>query len=122
MCSHMQTEQGPVPIEPEAIHEQVEALASQGYRLLALAQRTMAGDDYHSLSDMCLLGLVAMIDPLRGEVLDAVRNCRNSGIEVAMVTGDHPATAKSIACELDLCHVEDTVCHRTNDSPGSPAK
>ncbi|MGH0138730.1 UNVERIFIED_CONTAM: hypothetical protein FKN15_037130 [Acipenser sinensis] len=46
---------------------------------------------------LCFVGLMAMIDPPRAAVPDAVGKCRSAGIKVIMVTGDHPITAKAIA-------------------------
>ena len=46
---------------------------------------------------MCFVGLMSMIDPPRAAVPDAVSKCRDAGIKVIMVTGDHPITAKAIA-------------------------
>jgi len=48
-------------------------------------------------SGLTFTGLISMIDPPRPGVPDAVQNCRNAGIKVVMVTGDHPITAKAIA-------------------------
>ncbi|WP_229157748.1 cation-translocating P-type ATPase [Fluctibacter halophilus] len=108
MCSLMQGCDGPQPIDKQAIERQFVALASQGYRIIALARKVSDEDD-HALQDMVFLGMVAMIDPLRHEAADAIAQCRKGGIEVAMITGDHPATAKSIALELGLCSTDDTV-------------
>uniref|UniRef100_A0A6Q2ZCM9 Sodium/potassium-transporting ATPase subunit alpha-1 n=1 Tax=Esox lucius TaxID=8010 RepID=A0A6Q2ZCM9_ESOLU len=47
--------------------------------------------------NLCFVGLMSMIDPPRAAVPDAVGKCRNAGIKVIMVTGDHPITAKAIA-------------------------
>jgi Ca2+-transporting ATPase len=60
------------------------------------------------LHDLCLLGLVAMIDPLRPEATDAVAACKDAGIRVSMLTGDHPHTALSIARELGMVNENDT--------------
>ena len=49
------------------------------------------------LGNLRFVGLVAMIDPPRAAVPDAVSKCRSAGIKVIMVTGDHPITAKAIA-------------------------
>lgn len=49
------------------------------------------------LRGLRFVGLMAMIDPPRAAVPDAVRLCRSAGIRVVMVTGDHPITAKAIA-------------------------
>ena len=55
-----------------------------------------------SLTGLSFLGLVGIIDPLRPEAAEAVRRCREAGIEVRMVTGDHPETALAIARELGI--------------------
>jgi Ca2+-transporting ATPase len=107
MCSHMAGPAGGCPIEPEVLERQAETLAAQGYRVLALAggRVTLAeGEELRSvhLSGLTLLGLVGMIDPLRPDVREAIRACREAGIDVGMVTGDHPATATAIARELGL--------------------
>ncbi|MGR5219220.1 cation-translocating P-type ATPase [Vibrio parahaemolyticus] len=107
MCDQMQTIRGPVDIDRSLLEQQFEELAQQGYRLIALAKREV--DEHHRLEKMCFLGMVAMIDPLRQEAFEAIRHCRSAGIEVAMVTGDHPSTAKSIAIELGLCKATDSV-------------
>ena len=51
---------------------------------------------------LCFLGLTGMIDPVRPEVVDAIRACRGAGIRPVMITGDHVDTAKAIARELGL--------------------
>ncbi len=96
-----------MPLDRAGIQTRFEALASQGYRVLALARRVIEhrpeGELERVAEGMTLLGLVAMIDPIRPEALDAVAKCRAGGIQVAMVTGDHPATARAIGAELGLC-------------------
>ena len=110
MCGEMEGPEGPEPIDQERIRAQFESLASQGYRVLALAHRhARKGAAIDQLEAMIFLGMVAMIDPVRAEAKDAIRRCRDGGIEVAMVTGDHPATAKAIALELDICQADDRV-------------
>ncbi|BBL67296.1 hypothetical protein MchiMG62_04770 [Methanoculleus chikugoensis] len=56
-----------------------------------------------------LLGLVGFIDPIRPDVPDAIRRCRSAGVDVVMVTGDHPATALAIARELEITDSPDEV-------------
>lgn len=100
--------EGPEPIARDHIVAQFEGLARQGYRIIALASRELPqGGGPIELQEMTFLGMVAMIDPLRPEARDAVVRCQRGGIGVAMVTGDHPATAKAIAEELGLCGSED---------------
>jgi len=107
MCSRMQTSNGKVPIDIKKIESQIKDLAQSGYRVLAFA-RGDVGDDINNknpekhLKELTFLGLVAMIDPLRTEVKDAVDICKKAGVEVAMITGDHPLTAKAIAIDLGL--------------------
>ncbi|MCA9974724.1 MAG: HAD-IC family P-type ATPase, partial [Anaerolineales bacterium] len=76
-------------------------LAQQGQRVLGVAFRPM--DEIESVdedlieTDMIFIGLVAMIDPPRPEVKDAVTTARSAGIRPIMITGDHPLTAQNIA-------------------------
>lgn len=109
MCASMETHEGPRPIDRSRIESQVLRMAQKGYRLIALARRHNTDKNYTKFDDMTYLGLVAMIDPLRREARDAVKKCRAGGIGVAMVTGDHPETAKAIAIELGLCKHQDEV-------------
>lgn len=97
---------------PETLHnqewlDQAEALANQGYRVIAVAQRRFA-DAVDKLTDsdqtLTLLGLVALIDPPRPEAEAAVSQCRRAGITPVMITGDHPGTAKAIAVRLGIAH------------------
>lgn len=109
MCSKMETLHGPVDIDRPLIEKQFESIARQGYRVIALAKREVIENSHRRLEQMHFLGMVAMIDPVRQEAFDAITRCREGGIEVAMITGDHPSTAKSIAIELGLCSQHDTV-------------
>ncbi len=77
--------------------EKAEAYAREGFRVLALGWRAGEGDD--SLS---FLGLVLLWDPPRPEVPAAIRHAQEAGIRVVMITGDHPATALSIAAEVGI--------------------
>jgi magnesium-transporting ATPase (P-type) len=95
-------------------HALAEAMAEQGYRVLALAQgiveEPIAGTHVPSEpSGLLFLGLVGMIDPLRPGVIEAVKVCQQAGITVAMVTGDHPTTALAIARELGMATHPDQV-------------
>ncbi|MEW9798682.1 cation-translocating P-type ATPase [Alteromonas sp. CYL-A6] len=107
MCSQMQCKDSIRPIDHALLEAQFTALAQQGYRIIALGCKT--SDNNHHFSELTFLGMVAMIDPLRQEAKDAIAACRDGGIEVAMVTGDHPATACAIAGELGLTCSQDSV-------------
>lgn len=92
-------------VNGEAVLEDVATLAAAGYRVLAVAagEITPASDNAlrpEELRDLDFLGLVAIIDPLRPEVPAAMATCARSGVEVRMITGDHPETALAIAREL----------------------
>jgi magnesium-transporting ATPase (P-type) len=107
MCSKMATPERDIAIETSLIEQQAHALASAGYRVLALASGEIElgqGEIFSEehLQGLTLIGLVGIIDPLRKEAKDAIAACRQAGIEVAMITGDHPATAFAIAEELDM--------------------
>ncbi|MBB3181961.1 cation-translocating P-type ATPase [Variovorax sp. Sphag1AA] len=91
--------------EGSRLHRQVEELANRGLRILAVARaiapRSEALPSLHEL-DFSLLGLLAFEDPLRADVPDAVATARKGGIEVAMITGDHAATARAIARQAGI--------------------
>jgi len=99
MCDDL-TESGSRQIE-----QQVELLATQGYRVLGLAHRLI--DDTPSdlaaqLEKLEFIGMVGMIDPLRPEAVEAIRQCRDARIDVSMITGDHPKTAQALSIELGI--------------------
>ncbi|SEK38476.1 ATPase, P-type (transporting), HAD superfamily, subfamily IC [Roseateles sp. YR242] len=105
-CIDQRHEGGSRPLERAYWDAEVERLASQGYRVLALAARDAPNDlcalDMGDVHGLTLLGLLGMIDPPRAEVRQAVAECRAAGIRVKMITGDHAATAAAIARELGL--------------------
>lgn len=84
-----------------------EGMAARGYRVLALAEGTLTSsfDPAHPPEEpqgLRCLGLAGMIDPLRPGVREAVASCHSAGIEVCMITGDHPVTALAIARDLGM--------------------
>ncbi|MBX3024816.1 HAD-IC family P-type ATPase [bacterium] len=97
---------GTVALDVGAVHRQVEALAQQGLRVLALAKKTLpaatGGIVHDDVAGLTFLGLVGMIDPPRPEAQRAVAACRAAGIQVKMITGDHRVTAAAIADALGL--------------------
>ncbi len=107
MCSTMASPAGPVTLDRTVVEAQAHTLATHGYRVIALAAGPIALGPQEVFSEehlgqLTLLGLVGLIDPLRPEAKTAIADCQAAGIRVAMLTGDHPATAYAIASELDL--------------------
>lgn len=82
-------------------------LAAQGMRVLGSAFRPLdevpaAGNEAEAEQHLIFVGLMALIDPPRPEVRDAVARCRAAGIRPVMITGDHPLTAAYIAADLGV--------------------
>jgi cation-transporting ATPase F len=95
------------PLDAEAVRAAVEAMAAGGLRVLALARRGgghVGGslEHDHVQDGLTFLGLQGMIDPPRPEAIRAVARCRQAGISVKMITGDHAVTAKVIAARIGL--------------------
>ncbi|MGA1874173.1 MAG: cation-translocating P-type ATPase [bacterium] len=114
ICSSMLYPGREITIDLQGIKEEAEQLARQGYRVLAVASgeggAPEASDEEISeeaLPAMKFLGLAGFIDPLRPEVKDAVDECREAGVRVAMITGDHPDTALAIARNLGIAESRD---------------
>jgi magnesium-transporting ATPase (P-type) len=110
MCGTERTRKGDVPLSPDW-QARVDALASRGERVLALAAKAVPSDltdleHGHVESGLVLLGIVGLIDPPREEAIQAVAECRGAGIGVKMITGDHKATASAIAAQLGLEHYD----------------
>jgi magnesium-transporting ATPase (P-type) len=86
-----------------SVSEAVERLADEGLRVLGLARRrvpqggAVPATPAEAEHDMELVGLAGLEDPIRPEVPAAMDRCRQAGIRVVMITGDHPATAASVA-------------------------
>lgn len=98
---------GLIPIAPQQIEAEVERMARNGLRVLAIAVRkwpalpeSMA---HHEIeAELTLVGLVGLIDPPRESVQEAVALCKSAGITPVMITGDHPETAAAIALRLGI--------------------
>lgn len=106
-CTLERTAEGTAPIDRSAWIQRMEGLAAAGQRVLAVAMKPAAPQQtLLAFSDLdtglVLLGLVGLIDPPRPEAIAAVRTCREAGIRVKMITGDHVATAQAIAAQIGL--------------------
>ena len=107
LCRRVQIGSATQPLTP-AFREQFlqaqETMADEGLRILAFAHRFApeGGDRLRLEEDLILSGLVGLEDPPRPEAAGAIQKCKEAGIRVIMITGDHPHTAKAIAKEIGL--------------------
>lgn len=91
----------------EQSHKMVQQFASEGMRVLAFAQKKVPGSTTEITSDLLeedfeFLGLQAMIDPPRPEVIESISACHTAGITVKMITGDHKETALAIGQQVGI--------------------
>ncbi len=93
----------------KSLHLRLEELASQGFRVIGIAKRRVASSELSEGFEVAeleqqlnFLGFLAFIDPPRPEVFHALDQCRTAGINVVMITGDHPSTAYTIARQLEI--------------------
>ena len=114
-CTSMIHEDRVVDIDRELILRQSEEMASRGYRVLAFAggrneeyEKKEAFED-EDIPSLVFYGMVCFIDPLRPEARESVSKCKKAGIKVIMITGDHPATAGTIAAELGIADENSSV-------------
>ncbi|HEY7255737.1 MAG TPA: cation-transporting P-type ATPase [Solirubrobacterales bacterium] len=107
-CTGFASEGGVAALDPETratIAAKVDAYAGDGLRVLAVAGRSLdelPSSREEAEADLTFLGLVAMIDPPRPEVAEAVARCHQAGIRIIVVTGDHPRTAVAIARRIGI--------------------
>jgi len=106
----------PEPIEPhkEKFQAAYEKLGGMGERVLGFCEYILPSDKFPEdfeydndevnfpLEGLCFVGLMALIDPPRPTVPNAVKLCQTAGIKVIMVTGDHPITAHAIAKQVGI--------------------
>jgi Ca2+-transporting ATPase len=106
--AHMQ----PITLDKTLLHQQVDNLAAQGLRVLAFACSDHDADAVQHnevAGGLTFLGLQAMIDPPRPEAITSIAACYKAGIQVKMITGDHPITALAIAKQLGMQHTEQVI-------------
>ncbi|HET8813507.1 MAG TPA: cation-transporting P-type ATPase, partial [Solirubrobacterales bacterium] len=108
LCDRIAAEGGAGPLDEGRrveLQAAVDAYADEGLRVLAVARRPaeQAPDRREEAErDLVLLGLVAMYDPPRPEVAEAVARCHEAGIRIVVITGDHPRTAVAIARRIGI--------------------
>jgi len=105
-CSDAMASDGnTVSIDKSVVLSEANRLASEGLRVLIFASKTCEKERIEAedcLSGLTFLGLQGMIDPPRKEAIRAVAVCREAGVNVKMITGDHAATASEIARQLGI--------------------
>lgn len=113
-CSEVQLENGKEALDEDTkdkVLQNMEAFAKQGLRVLALAHRPLTDSEVKKggelaretvESRMTFMGLAGIYDPPRPESKGAVETCHRAGIEVHMLTGDHPGTARAIAEQVGI--------------------
>src|SRR5579875_114056 len=114
-CDKMAGPERPSALDRERVEAEIVALSQSGHRVIAVAEGDSVSGagtrefDEAALPPLTLLALVGLIDPARPEARAAVEKCRQAGIQVAMVTGDHPLTALAIAREVGIADAADQV-------------
>lgn len=116
-CDQQRSADGSLePLDRLFWEDQMEKLASRGQRIMGAAWKdsstgqgdleSLAENQTLSLDDveqnMVFAGLVGIVDPPRPEAISAIKVCREAGIRVKMITGDHAATAKAIGREMGI--------------------
>ncbi len=111
MCTMRMVDKG---LEKNKILHVANIFAKEGLRVLAMAYKEVPSDleeiTHHDVeSNMVFSGLQGMLDPPRPEAVDAIRGCKEAGIRVVMITGDHATTASAIAGMLGITTEESNV-------------
>ncbi|MCB2182479.1 MAG: cation-transporting P-type ATPase [Desulfobulbaceae bacterium] len=107
MCTGQLGENGDEPIQESLWKDLIVKFAERGQRVLALARKDVEpGKQEIHIKDIqekvMLIGLVGIMDPPREEAIESIRLCREAGIRVKMITGDHAITAKAIGIQMGI--------------------
>jgi len=107
MCAFQRNLGEDRPLNSRSWHDRIEEMASRGQRVLAVAFAS-TNHEHQELrfrdveNGLTMLGLFGIIDPPRPEAIEAVRQCRQAGIRVKMITGDHLVTARTIGLQMNI--------------------
>ncbi|MDP2850794.1 MAG: cation-transporting P-type ATPase [Sulfuricurvum sp.] len=108
LCDEVITAEGKKPInesEHQKLIDKHDALAALGYRVIGFASRectTLPTSREEAEEGLSFIGFIAMVDPLRDDILESVGLCHKAGIRVVMITGDHPLTAGAIGMSAGI--------------------
>lgn len=104
-CRAVHTSAGIVPLDDQGLENwlrRVDRLCGRGLRTIAIADKFVESTDTDFYADLVLHGVVGLEDPAREGIDDAINRCRDAGVSVVMVTGDHAETAKNIAAKIGI--------------------
>ncbi len=96
-----------VDLDYNKIIDQADELSSQGFRVIALAKKNnikFQNDKFtqDDIPKLIYMGMVAFVDPIREDVVNAIYECKKAGIGITMITGDYKLTAEAIAKRLEI--------------------
>ncbi len=107
MCSKQLSDDGDADLDRDFWEDQMEEAAAQGQRLLGVAFSEASSQRTELNKEDCehnkvFLGVVGIIDPPRDEAVEAITECKEAGVKVKMITGDHIITARAIGKEIGI--------------------
>ncbi|MGB9586762.1 MAG: cation-translocating P-type ATPase, partial [Armatimonadota bacterium] len=117
MCTHIRNHGQNEPLSSGTLSQVLgvyHSMAAEAYRILAVAYKELPGtkkEITHADAEegLVFVGLIAMLDPPRPEVFDAVRRAKLAGIRIIMITGDNAITAEAIARDVGILDGEEIV-------------
>lgn len=104
-----------IEIDKEWIMSQADELSKDGFRIIAVAKgekKEFSKKEKYTEKDLpqlTFMGMVAFVDPIREDVIEAIKKCKSAGIEVSMITGDYKLTAEAIAKRIGIEDVHSRV-------------
>lgn len=107
LCENEKTNDGTQQLQNDFWNQEIERQANEGRRLIGAAfkkvDNTVTEIEHKDVEgDMIFLGVLGMIDPPRPEAIESIKACKEAGIQVKMITGDHVVTARAIGKELGI--------------------
>ncbi len=100
------------PEQNQELERAIEQMANHGLRVIGVAKASFTSEELPDAQhdfDFQMIGLLGLADPVRPGVPEAVAECYTAGIRVIMITGDYPATARSIAEQIGLKPLDDII-------------